>query len=91
MVAEQKNNNMENTMSTPWASEPTRICETDWNKKMKSVPLNDARDLERRMHAAENLLEWLLRECESNTSSYLNNGIDAAKKHLEAARKENGQ
>lgn len=72
-------------MSKPWDNEPTLKCETDWNKKMKSVPINDARDIERRMRAADRLL--------TQTRRYLpetgpRKEVDA---HLEAARKEDGK
>lgn len=78
-------------MSKPWANEPTRMCETDWNKKMKSMPLNDARNLERRMRAAERLLDWLVREADTPSQLQRVLGLSEAKKHLEAARKDDEQ
>lgn len=53
--------------------------------------ISTARCLERRMRAAENLLQWLLCESESNTPAYLNNAIKAAREHLEAAMKEDNR
>lgn len=71
-------------MSKPWDNEPTPMCETDWNKKMKSMPLNDARNLERRMRAAERLLE----DIKCTFRGFHMPLVDA---HLEAAQKEDEQ
>ena len=83
-------------MSKPWDNEPTPIIDDieDHNELTGGngfVLSDDARNLERRMRAAESLLQWLLHECELSTPAYLNNGVNAAKVHLEAAKKENEQ
>ena len=77
----------------PWAGEPTPQTDALWSDEDGEayVTMDFARDLERRVRAAESLLQWLLRECELSTPAYLNNGISAAKAHLEAARKEDGR
>ena len=70
----------------PWKNEKTTLCETDWNRLLQSMPIEDARNLERRMRAAERLLEEAL-ECAINEDWSDEDGYA----HLEAAKKEDGQ
>ena len=75
-------------MNKIWDNEPTPLTDALWSDEDGEAYVTFARNLERRMRAAERLLEDALLTYHHGMTVLQDHTADQIKAHLEAARKE---